>query len=89
MLPLIKDPWEQEYRYLSTGVYNKDSFDLFSIGQDGITWTHDDINNWDPNKPWIKHYAKISFWEEHLWEILLVSWCFLVILFDLLSLPKF
>ena len=52
----IRDYWEQEFRYLSPGIHNKQSFDLFSLGQDRITGSADDINNWDVQKSWLRYY---------------------------------
>ena len=43
-----KDPWENEYVYLSPGVY--DDFDISSYGADGEPGGEDnnkDINNWE------------------------------------------
>jgi len=45
-----KDPWGNEYIYLSPGTYNTDSFDLMSYGPDGEPGGEDenaDINNWE------------------------------------------
>ena len=56
MIPLLKDPWGQAYRYVSPGLHNKNSFDVFSLGQDGRYGTGDDINNWDKGRPWREFY---------------------------------
>lgn len=43
-----KDPWENEYRYLSPGTHGP--FDLISLGADGMPGGEDksaDINNWE------------------------------------------
>lgn len=37
------DPWGQEYRYVTPGNLNPDSFDLWSVGPDGVDNTDDDI----------------------------------------------
>jgi general secretion pathway protein G len=66
-----KDPWRQDFRYISPGVHNKESFDLFSIGRDGVEGTIDDINNWDESKAWVEHYQKLKSW---YWNELLKSW---------------
>jgi general secretion pathway protein G len=45
-----KDPWGNDYLYLSPGVNNTDGFDLFSYGPDGQPGGEEenaDINNWD------------------------------------------
>ena len=43
-LPL--DPWKHEYKYAYPGTHNKDGYDLWSTGPDGIDGTPDDIGNW-------------------------------------------
>lgn len=43
-----KDPWENEFRYLSPGVHG--DFDITSFGADGVQGGEDknkDINNWE------------------------------------------
>ena len=48
-LPLeerMKDPWGRSYAYYSPGKHNLDSYDLCSLGADGIEGTPDDITNW-------------------------------------------
>lgn len=42
---LPKDPWGQEYQYVSPGKYNTGSYDLYSFGPDGAEG-NDDIANW-------------------------------------------
>ncbi len=44
---IAKDPWGSEYVYSAPGTYNKDSYDLFSIGADRKEGTEDDVVNWD------------------------------------------
>ncbi len=39
------DPWGKPYQYLCPGVHNKDSYDLWSFGPDGVA-SDDDIGNW-------------------------------------------
>ena len=68
---LLKDPWRQDFRYFSPGGHNKKSFDLFSIGRDGVEGSIDDINNWDESRAWREHYQKFKFW---YWSDLLKSW---------------
>ena len=44
------DPWKQDYHYLTPGDHNPDSFDLYSLGKDGLeggTGSDADIVNWD------------------------------------------
>ena len=43
----LNDPWGRPYQYRYPGKYNTDSYDIFSIGQDGKEGTEDDIGNWD------------------------------------------
>ena len=43
---MSKDPWSNNYVYASPGLHNKDDYDLFSYGADGIE-SHDDIVNWE------------------------------------------
>jgi general secretion pathway protein G len=47
---LPKDPWGKEYLYLSPGLRNAKSFDLYTLGADGAPGGNDenkDIGNWD------------------------------------------
>ena len=41
-----KDPWDHEWMYLVPGKHNPDSFDIWSVGPDGVDGTADDIGNW-------------------------------------------
>ncbi len=41
-----KDPWGHDYLYVSPGAHNKDSYDLTSLGPDGVE-SSDDITNWE------------------------------------------
>ena len=40
-----KDPWRHEYVYAAPGIHNKDSYDLSSLGPDGVE-SADDVTNW-------------------------------------------
>jgi len=40
-----KDPWGNDYRYVSPGREGR-SFDIWSVGKDGIDGTEDDIGSW-------------------------------------------
>jgi len=40
------DPWKIEYSYKSPGAHNTSSYDLYSLGADGLENTEDDITNW-------------------------------------------
>jgi general secretion pathway protein G len=40
------DPWKRPYVYRSPGQHNREDYDLFSVGPDGIEGTKDDITNW-------------------------------------------
>ncbi len=42
----LTDGWLREYQYRQPGVHNPDSFDIWSLGQDGIP-SDDDIGNWE------------------------------------------
>jgi general secretion pathway protein G len=45
-----KDPWGNDYIYLSPGAHNTDDFDLLSYGPDGQPGGEEenaDINNWE------------------------------------------
>lgn len=39
------DPWGNAYQYRSPGIHNPDSYDLWSLGPDGVP-SDDDIGNW-------------------------------------------
>ncbi len=43
---LLKDPWNQTYQYRAPGRHNPTSYDLWSIGPDGVSETGDDVGNW-------------------------------------------
>jgi general secretion pathway protein G len=45
---LPKDPWGNEYEYVSPGKNNPDTYDLWSGGPDAQSGTDDDIGNWTP-----------------------------------------
>ena len=40
------DPWGRPYYYMCPGKMNPNSYDLWSVGPDGIDGTNDDIGNW-------------------------------------------
>lgn len=40
-----KDPWGHDYVYVSPGTHNPESYDLSSLGPDGVE-SNDDITNW-------------------------------------------
>ena len=40
------DPWGREYVYRQPGEHNREDYDLFSTGPDGVEGTADDITNW-------------------------------------------
>ncbi len=44
-----QDPWGRPYVYLAPGGHNKESYDLYSLGQDGVE-SKDDIINWEKEK---------------------------------------
>jgi general secretion pathway protein G len=39
------DPWGHPYQYISPGKYNPNTYDIWSLGPDGIDGTGDDIHN--------------------------------------------
>ncbi|HQD39431.1 MAG: type II secretion system major pseudopilin GspG [Firmicutes bacterium] len=45
-----QDPWGNPYQYRCPGIYNTNSYDLYSLGRDGReggTGPDEDITNWD------------------------------------------
>lgn len=40
------DPWGDAYVYMCPGVHNRDDYDLYSLGKDGVEGGEDDIDNW-------------------------------------------
>ncbi len=40
------DPWGTPYQYISPGIHNELTYDLWSNGPDTLTGTVDDIGNW-------------------------------------------
>ncbi|HWL92876.1 MAG TPA: type II secretion system major pseudopilin GspG [Phycisphaerae bacterium] len=42
----LKDPWDRDYQFRAPGEKNQKSFDLWSMGPDGLDGTEDDITNW-------------------------------------------
>ena len=42
----LRDPWQQEFHYVSPGEFHEESYDLWSDGLDGEDGTDDDIKNW-------------------------------------------
>jgi len=40
------DPWGSDYQYISPGKHNRNGYDLYSFGPDGVEGTSDDIVNW-------------------------------------------
>jgi general secretion pathway protein G len=45
-----KDPWKNDYIYECPGKHNPETYDLMSMGPDGVAGTEDDITNWEPDK---------------------------------------
>ncbi len=41
-----KDPWGRKYAYRSPGQHNREDYDLFSNGPDGVEGGDDDVTNW-------------------------------------------
>lgn len=44
---LPKDPWGRLYLYRSPGEMNKEDYDLYSYGADGVEGGGDDVVNWE------------------------------------------
>ena len=40
------DPWKHEYKYTTPGKHNPSSYDVWSVGPDGVDDTGDEIGNW-------------------------------------------
>jgi general secretion pathway protein G len=62
------DPWGDDYVYRNPGVYNTNSFDLYSCGANGISKSGgndlDDINNWDANSPHGGDYPSLGLFDK-------------------------
>ncbi len=44
--PIPTDPWGCAYVYRSPGQHNREDYDLFSHGSDGVEGNEDDVTNW-------------------------------------------
>ena len=44
-----KDPWGNKYVYVCPGIYNTQTYDLWSYGPDQVEGGGDDITNWEDN----------------------------------------
>jgi len=44
--PVPLDPWGKPYAYRSPGQHNREDYDLFSYGPDGVEGNKDDVTNW-------------------------------------------
>jgi general secretion pathway protein G len=42
----VLDPWGHPYKYVYPGKHNPDKYDIYSMGEDGLPDTADDIGNW-------------------------------------------
>jgi general secretion pathway protein G len=40
------DPWGRQYQYVNPGTHNTDTYDLYSLGKDGVE-SGDDVTNWE------------------------------------------
>ena len=64
--PMSKDYdfWGRPFVYRFPGKNNIGSYDLYSLGKDGVSATDgcdpDDINNWDETEPWYDYYRPPS-----------------------------
>jgi general secretion pathway protein G len=43
----LRDPWDNEIKYVAPGKHNAESYDVWSVGPDGQDGTADDIGNWE------------------------------------------
>lgn len=43
---LLVDPWDHPLRYVCPGVHNPKTYDLWTVGFDGMDGTSDDVGNW-------------------------------------------
>ncbi|MCK5451503.1 MAG: type II secretion system major pseudopilin GspG [Candidatus Omnitrophica bacterium] len=41
------DPWGRWYKIKSPGTNRPQSYDLYSVGKDGVAGTEDDVTNWE------------------------------------------
>lgn len=41
------DPWKNPYQYKCPGQHNPSTYDLYSLGKDGLEGTEDDVKNWE------------------------------------------
>ena len=61
----LDDLWGRNYIYRYPGVHNKKTFDLYSLGADGVSKSGgsdaDDINNWDTTRKWSRLYERPSW----------------------------
>jgi hypothetical protein len=48
MIPVPKDPWDNEYIYKYPGSKNSSRPELISLGKDGLEGTEDDMSSQDP-----------------------------------------
>ncbi len=44
------DPWGHSYQYLNPGKHNPEKYDVFSMGEDGVSGADDNIGNWPDTK---------------------------------------
>ncbi len=42
-----KDPWGNPYMYRYPGEFNREDYDLYSFGKDGVEGGGDDVVNWE------------------------------------------
>jgi general secretion pathway protein G len=66
----LNDPWGHKFVYRCPGIHNTNSYDLYSLGGDGMSRSGgddaDDINNWNASEPWTAYYAAESRWRRNL-----------------------
>lgn len=77
------DPWGNKYIYRYPAQFNTNSFDLYSLGQDGISESggndEDDINNWDPDHPWLYKAYGFASNGKFVLKVLTILICLLLV----------
>ncbi|MBX3394184.1 MAG: type II secretion system major pseudopilin GspG [Phycisphaerae bacterium] len=46
----LKDPWGRDYQFRAPGEKNRDKYDLWSLGPDGLDGSEDDVTNWQSDR---------------------------------------
>lgn len=63
----VQDAWGHRFVYVVPGIHNTNAFDLYSLGEDGVSKSAgndpDDINNWNEARPWQDFYVRAQYME--------------------------